>query len=280
MEIRIHGRGGQGVVTMSKIIAEAANLEGYFSQSMPFYGAERRGAPVVSFTRISEDPIYRTSQVYYPDILIVLDPILINFPEVFSGLGESSIAVLNSGSSADVAKKVVFVDATRIAIEHGLVVAGMPVPNVPMLGALLSSEIPISYKTMLEVVQKHFGADERIVSSFNEGYKGARRKTCRFTKMHFGHKGVMECEIPISTPSKGVAGRTGLWRVVKPVVDSERCNGCMSCWLHCPEGVIVETEEGIEIDYAYCKGCMICSSVCPKNAIKHESEMGVVQHAH
>lgn len=278
MEIRIHGRGGQGVVTMSKIIAEAASLEGYFSQSMPFYGAERRGAPVISFTRISDKPIYRMSQVYSPDILIVLDPILITLPEIFRGL-KGGVAVLNSPDFVPVAKEVIFVDATLISVEHGMVSAGMPVPNIPMLGALLKTEIPVCYETLLEAVQKYFGDEERVTSSFREGYRKSQRRSGIPVKRDFEVRKAHKCDVPISLPSAGVSGKTGFWRVFRPVVDREKCNGCMNCWLHCPEGVVIEKEGKVEIDYDYCKGCMICSKVCPRGAIRRKSEMEVMQHA-
>ncbi len=72
----------------------------------------------------------------------------------------------------------------------------------------------------------------------------------------------------ISTPDKGSAGKTGLWRTYKPIVDEKKCNSCMVCWLYCPENVITEGEKCIEIDYEYCKGCGICCEVCAKKAIK------------
>jgi 2-oxoacid:acceptor oxidoreductase delta subunit (pyruvate/2-ketoisovalerate family) len=127
---------------------------------------------------------------------------------------------------------------------------------------------------MKEVIEKKFGENERIIASFNEGYNRARKTYGRMRTRRVEKAGeVKSCEIPISVPAEGVAGRTELWRIIKPVVDREKCNNCMSCWLHCPEGVIMETEEGVEIDYTYCKGCMVCMTVCPKNAIRSEQEV-------
>ncbi len=77
---------------------------------------------------------------------------------------------------------------------------------------------------------------------------------------------VLECLI--SKPSKGSAGKTGLWRTYKPVVDESKCNLCMLCWLYCPESVISRGDSYIVIDYEYCKGCGICSEICAKKAIK------------
>ncbi len=75
--------------------------------------------------------------------------------------------------------------------------------------------------------------------------------------------------IPVSKPSPGSAGDTGLWRVFKPVVHEDRCIKCWLCWLYCPEEVISEGENGFpEINYSYCKGCGVCADVCPKDAIE------------
>ncbi len=75
-------------------------------------------------------------------------------------------------------------------------------------------------------------------------------------------------ECLIARPSKGSAGKTGLWRTYKPIIDQEKCNSCMLCWLYCPESVIYLEGEKVSIDYEYCKGCGICSVVCAKKAIE------------
>ncbi|AGK60888.1 2-oxoacid:acceptor oxidoreductase, gamma subunit, pyruvate/2-ketoisovalerate family/2-oxoacid:acceptor oxidoreductase, delta subunit, pyruvate/2-ketoisovalerate family [Archaeoglobus sulfaticallidus PM70-1] len=275
LEIRIHGRGGQGVVTASKLIAEAAYLDGYYSQSMPFFGAERRGAPVVSFARISDEPIYRTSQVYEPDVVVIFDPVLINFPHVFSGLKEDGVVVVNSRDFLD-ARNIVMVDADGIAEKYDLVVAGMPVYNIPMLGAL--SHVVI-YDSMRYVIERKFG--EKALLAFDEAYMSASRvsgRDLRFDRVDSDLREIGRCEIPVSTPSVGVAGKTGLWRIVRPVVDRERCNECGTCSLYCPEGVISVVLGMVDIDYEYCKGCMICMSVCPKRAISGVKESEVKEY--
>ena len=138
-EIRLHGRGGQGAVTASKVLAEAAYLSGYESQSIPFFGAERRGAPVMAFTRISNGVIRERSQVYSPDYVIVLDPIILQAVDVFRGLKDSGGIVINTVKSPrdfefeQESLTVATVDATGIAIKNNLLVAGTPVVNMPML---------------------------------------------------------------------------------------------------------------------------------------------------
>ncbi len=274
MEIRIVGRGGQGVVTASKIIAIAAYLEGYYSQSMPFFGAERRGALVKSFTRISDKPIFRISQVYNPDVIMVLDPLIIKM-NVFSGLKSDGFAVINSKYPVNVCENVIYVDANEIATKHEIISGGIPVPNIPMLGAFLKANVPIRYETMLEAITQNFGKREEIIESFDEGFRKSKfvKQRQRRKKMKERRRRRNKCEIPISFPSEGVAGETKLWRFAKPIIDAEKCNKCMNCWLHCPEGVIMEGEDSVIINYDFCKGCLICVDVCKRNAIKTIQEV-------
>lgn len=77
---------------------------------------------------------------------------------------------------------------------------------------------------------------------------------------------------PISEPSRGASGKTGVWRVTKPVIDKEKCINCLICWMYCPEGCIDIREEDVEVDLDYCKGCGICSEECPVDAIKTVEE--------
>jgi len=81
--------------------------------------------------------------------------------------------------------------------------------------------------------------------------------------------------IPLARPKKGVAGKTGSWRWIRPVVDTSKCTRCFQCEIYCPDNTItVDPEKGVVVDYEYCKGCGICAQVCPVNAIKMVSEEG------
>ena len=100
VEIRTHGRGGQGAVTAMELLAKAAGLDGKYAQAFPHFGVERRGAPVKAFCRISNSPITIRSQVYEPDYVMVLDPSLLELPEIREGLKESSIMVTNSANKS------------------------------------------------------------------------------------------------------------------------------------------------------------------------------------
>lgn len=141
LEIRWHGRGGQGAVTASKVLAESAMTLGKFIQAFPEYGSERQGAPVKSFTRISEKRIMDHSQVKAPDAVIVLDPSLLEAVDVTEGLKEDGIVLINTESQpAEMRKKmklqgrkVYTVDATAISLRH----LGKSIPNTPMIGAFV-----------------------------------------------------------------------------------------------------------------------------------------------
>lgn len=136
-EVRLHSRGGQGGVTAAKLIALAAFRDGKYATAAPFYGAERRGAPVVSFIRIDEKPIRIYSQIHNPDLVIVLDTTIMDVVDVLVGLKEGGIVLLNSSESAQIFKyKTYHVDLTGIALRTGLVIAGSPILNTPVIGAL------------------------------------------------------------------------------------------------------------------------------------------------
>ncbi len=155
IEIRFHGRGGQGAVTAARLLAEAAFIEGNYCQAFPFFGAERRGAPVMAFTRISKEPIRTHEQVYEPDFVVVLDPTLTGAVNVAAGLKNGGIIILNSKEVPENLKgaKVALVDATTIAIES----LGVPITNTTMLGALAKATGVVSLDSVRKVVEKKFG---------------------------------------------------------------------------------------------------------------------------
>ena len=140
-EIRFHGRGGQGAVTASKILATAAFKEGKWVTSFPFYGTERRGAPVAAFTRIDNNKVELRTQIYNPDSVILLDKSLMNIINVTDGLKENGLILINSKkndvlSHPELKKfKVAVVDATSIAVRNKLGDPAHPIVNTAILGA-------------------------------------------------------------------------------------------------------------------------------------------------
>ncbi|MBN1794396.1 MAG: 2-oxoacid:acceptor oxidoreductase family protein [Candidatus Omnitrophica bacterium] len=153
-EIRWHGRGGQGVVTASKVVAEAALSAGKYIQAFPEYGPERMGAPIRSFTRIGEKPIRIHSQVTNPGIVVVLDPTLLGVVDLIEGLPDNGIFLMNTPkapreirTALNYSKGRVFtVNATQIALDK----FGRNIPNTPMVGALVKASGVIALGHVIE----------------------------------------------------------------------------------------------------------------------------------
>jgi len=161
LEVRFHGRGGQGVVTAAKILAEAAMKEGKYFQALPDYGGERMGAPIRAYARISSTPILPHCLVTEPDIVVVIDSTLIDFIDVTEGIREPGIFVINTHLSPREVRskihytkgKVATVDATHIAL-HTL---KRNIPNVPMLGALVKATDIMKKESLVDLVKYKLG---------------------------------------------------------------------------------------------------------------------------
>ena len=153
IEIRFHGRGGQGAVTAAEILAKAAFEDGKYSQAFPFFGVERRGAPVMAFTRIDDKPIRRRYQVYNPDYVLVLDEGLLNVVDVFSGIKDGGVVLLNTAGTFSSEKAEVYtIDATGIALEK----LGRPIVNTVMLGAFAGATGIVGIDSLIKIIQETF----------------------------------------------------------------------------------------------------------------------------
>jgi len=153
-EIRWHGRGGQGVFTVARLLGMAASVfEGKYSLAFPSFGPERRGAPVLGFTRISETPITDRSMVDSCDYVVVLDETLIG-PPVLAGVKENGVFLINTktpGKYREMTdKKIVTLDATSLAIE----ILGRPITNTAMLGALVSVSGAVSLSSVQDAIRQ------------------------------------------------------------------------------------------------------------------------------
>lgn len=142
VEIVFHGRGGQGSVTAANLLVAAALNDGNKGvQAFPVFGAERRGAPLRAFARISEEEIHLRSEIYFPKIVIILDESIIEIVDVLKGLKKDGKILINTAKKPedfDFSKKygVATIDATGIALKHDILVGGIPVVNTPILGAI------------------------------------------------------------------------------------------------------------------------------------------------
>jgi 2-oxoacid:acceptor oxidoreductase gamma subunit (pyruvate/2-ketoisovalerate family) len=142
VEIRFHGRGGQGTVVASKILADALAKEGNYVQAYPEFGVERRGSPVVAFIRIDNKPIYDKSRIYHPDHVVVVDPSLVQSIDVTEGLKEGGLIIINSDKKPEEFKmpakfKVLTANATEIAVKNKLGTLAAPIVNTAIVGAVI-----------------------------------------------------------------------------------------------------------------------------------------------
>jgi len=174
-EIRFHGRGGQGAVTAANILAMAAFKQGYYSQSFPFFGVERRGAPVQAFTRIDEKPIDIRMNVYSPNAVVILDPSLLDVINVVEGLKEDGFIVINTSknpSDYDFDYKVATVDATSIALAHKLGSSAAPIVNTSILGAYSRAIGNVSIQNIMEAIKERAPAKkEENAMAAKEAYE-------------------------------------------------------------------------------------------------------------
>jgi pyruvate ferredoxin oxidoreductase gamma subunit len=175
IEIRWHGRGGQGAVTSAEILAEAAISEGNYAQAFPSFGPERRGAPVQAFVRISAgQPIRIRSSITNPDIVVVLDPGLLRAVNVASGLKPGGVLIINTIKTSaqihqefNIQARLATVGGTKIALEQ----LGVPITNTTMIGAVMKVAEVVKMDSLIPPINKRFGRlAEKNVSALKRAY--------------------------------------------------------------------------------------------------------------
>lgn len=179
-QVRIHGRGGQGVVTAAEMLSIAAFEEGRHAQAFPSFGSERTGAPVVAFCRIADTEIRLREPIMAPDALIIQDPTLLHQVDVFAGLKPDGYILINTNKTFEElglaefvkshrADRLRTVSATDLALKH----VGRPVPNVPLLGGFAAVSGVIRLESVIKAIQDRFSgkvADGNIAAA-TEAYK-------------------------------------------------------------------------------------------------------------
>ena len=177
MEIRIHGRGGQGAVTAAKIVGEAAIAEGKWAWKSALYGGERRGAPVQAFVRIADDPIRETHQVIEPDCLLIIDPTLPNEVNVKAGLKDDGVIIYNTTKKPDEVEfakgyKVATLDALNISNEL-FGARSIPIVNTSMLGALVKVTGYLELESLFDPIMKAWPGSrgEKNIQAVKLGYE-------------------------------------------------------------------------------------------------------------
>ena len=185
-QIRIHGRGGQGVVTAAEMLSVAAFREGRHAQAFPSFGSERMGAPVVAFCRINDREIRLREPVMQPDALIIQDPTLLHQVDVFSGVAKDGYILINTTRTFDALGVGEFVrefdpthlytgPATELALKH----VGRPVPNAALLGGFAAATGRISLASVAAAIRETFAGKvaEGNVAAASEAYEHVRKLT-------------------------------------------------------------------------------------------------------
>jgi 2-oxoacid:acceptor oxidoreductase gamma subunit (pyruvate/2-ketoisovalerate family)/2-oxoacid:acceptor oxidoreductase delta subunit (pyruvate/2-ketoisovalerate family) len=285
IEIRFHGRGGQGGVVASELLAQAAFLDGKRPQSFPFFGVERRGAPVTAYSRIDEHPIRLRTAVTTPDLVVVLDPGLLRAVAVTDGLRDGGMLITNSRLPPErvavpAHTRVATVDARSIAVAHGLGSPTLPIVNTVMLGAVARASGVVS-----------LSAVERAIEQFVPARPVENREAARdgYDSVRVGMGRAVDGPVatfpgavlrplpdgPVATvPSESL--QTSAWRSLVPVLHLERCTRCNFCWKFCPDNAIRIGADGYPVLLPeYCKGCGICAEECPPRTIEMVAEEAV-----
>ena len=185
LQVRIHGRGGQGVVTAAEMLSSAAFEEGRHAQAFPSFGSERTGAPVVAFCRISDREIRLREPIMEPDALIIQDPTLLHQVDVFSGLKPDGYILINTSKTFEELGLADFIRGHRLerlctvpATEIALRLVGRPVPNVPLLGGFAAVSGLIRLESVLKAIHDRFS--EKVaagnVAAATEAYNIVRRE--------------------------------------------------------------------------------------------------------
>jgi len=280
IEIRLHGRGGQGAVTAAELLAKAAFEEGMYAQSFPFFGIERRGAPVMAFLRLAQSPVILHTNVHTPDVIIVLDAKLVREPFIVDGVKKGGIAILNAskrpeevGLGIELAK-IGTVNATEIAFSL-FGTRAIPTTNTALMGAFAATTGLVRLESIVHVIRKRWPGDlgDRNAKAATFAYE--KTKFAEFEVEEEPHRKIelieepLEVEAPFPPLLWEIGGlKTASWRTYRPEILLETCNQCNRCIQFCPEGLIQKSPEGVEIDLDYCKGCGICAEVCRQDAIE------------
>lgn len=187
LQVRIHGRGGQGVVTAAELLSVAAFVDGRHAHAFPSFGSERTGAPVVSFCRIDDAPIRSREPIAEPDALIVQDPTLLHQVALFAGLGPDAAILINSSRSFEELgigelagrhgrDRLVTVPATGFARER----LGRPLPNAALLGGFAALTGAVSIEAVARAIR------ERFTGRVGEGNVAAAEEAYRYVEHEIG----------------------------------------------------------------------------------------------
>lgn len=292
IRIRFHGRGGHGVKTASRILGTAAFRAGYVCQDSPIYGAERRGAAVTAFTRISREAILERGMIAQPDLIILGDETLLDDASagVLGGQETAAALLINTPDVTRLTARytirpqvvaVDITDQTRQLLGRGSALsAGLAAAAARLVGRISEPQLIAAVREELSELEMAAEVIERNVQLARRVYADVPEVLLPTLEMQsVGQVVPLDYTDAVSGApsvlSTGNAGlrNTGSWRVERPVIDTDICTRCGLCLVVCPDGAIALDEEGYPvIDYDHCKGCLICRQRCPVEAIGRQRE--------
>ena len=290
--IRLHGRGGQGMKTASRILGTAFFLEDYEVQDAPRYGAERRGAPIFAYVRATrQTEIHERGVILHPDLIIVADDSLVPVPAagVLNGITDRSVILINTREETalwrerlNLNSQVITLPATDIEELTELRFIG-----ATCAGAAARLVGVISSKSLVQAIEQELSDIppdrvqvniDKALAAYDEmaTHEGIVKEGVVVDVENYAAPDWIDMpfeDASISAPvifsgANSVKIRTGLWRTLRPVIDYDKCKHCWwVCSTFCPDSAINVVEGKPEIDYDHCKGCMICVAQCPPHAI-------------
>ncbi|MGE4092735.1 MAG: 2-oxoacid:acceptor oxidoreductase family protein [Candidatus Binatia bacterium] len=297
LRIRFHGRGGQGMKTASRVLGSAAFHAGFIVQDSPIYGAERRGAPVAAFVRLSHEPIHERGLISWPDLVVVADDTLL-------------VDVAAQPLVDTKAETVVVVNSTRtdgqLRAEHTISPARLLVADFTALAREHTKSL-VGASTALGVVAARlvgltFTDVETSLALELAGHMTPAQRESNITLARAtwaeveAWQPLVEAKEPLTGESSPVVDvtfdpprvaapsiyalgnsperQTGNWRQFRPVFHEERCTRCWVCFVRCPEAAItLDDQDYPRVNYEECKGCLLCVHECPVHAYTVEKEV-------
>ena len=296
LRIRFHGRGGQGMKTASRILGSAAFQAGLIVQDSPVYGAERRGAPMVAFTRIARAPIRERGAIAQPDLVVVADDSLLTDPaaQPLAGCDETNTVLINSTkdeaslrSAADLTSRLLTADFTTLALETTQTLASLSTALGVVAARLVGLTLADALAGLDEELSEHLEAQQKTTNlhlaqaayTLASPWAPVQEKISETVAPTQSLAEVTFDPPRLAVPSIYAIGnsperRTGNWRQFRPVLHPELCTRCWICFVRCPEAAIsLDANDYPVVDYDECKGCLLCVHECPTRAFTVEKEV-------
>jgi pyruvate ferredoxin oxidoreductase gamma subunit len=271
--------------TASRIVGTAAFRHGFHAQDSPVYGAERRGAPMIAFTRFDSHPILERGVITSPDLVVVADASLLADPLVrpLHGLASTGAVLINAPELPEL--KAPFDkhihDFTGLALRHAGSASALSVALGAGAARLAGLEFQFVEQALREELKQLKLDDPRIEKNrtlaracFDEVQPStiahspgpAASETIRLVTPVY--EGPWAGTASVASSPNTALRKTGDWRVMRPLIDADRCTHCWICFVNCPDGAVALDPSGLpRIDYGVCKGCLICAEECPVDAV-------------